>query len=158
MAAKVRGSRMAHGSVSFSSGSSGGGHKASGSVAVPTLARRSSPALSRWAPHRLPAARRLTPHQAAVTLELALPLLEDAAGGHVDGIVGDSDPLAAVQRAIETRGFDEIIISTLPVRVSRWLRRDLPHRVESLGLPVTVVTAEQLERAASDDSPRLLRG
>lgn len=96
--------------------------------------------------------------QAAVTLELALPLLEEAAGGHVDGIVGDSDPLAAVQRAIETGGFDEIIISTLPVRVSRWLRRDLPHRVESLGLPVTVVTAEQLERAASDESSRLFRG
>ena len=96
--------------------------------------------------------------QAALTLELALPLLEDAAGGHVDGIVGDSDPLVAVQHAIETGGFDEIIISTLPVRVSRWLRRDLPHRVESLGLPVTVVTAQQLERAASDDSPRPLRG
>ncbi len=96
--------------------------------------------------------------QAAATLELALPLLEEAAGRHVDGIVDDSDPLAAVQRAIETGGFDEIIISTLPVRVSRWLRRDLPHRVESLGLPVTVVTAEQLERAVSDESAPLLRG
>jgi hypothetical protein len=88
--------------------------------------------------------------QAAATLELALPVLEDAAGGHVEGIVGDSDPWVAVQRMIAAGGFDEIIISTLPARVSHWLRRDLPHRAESLGLPVTVVTAEQLERTVSD--------
>ena len=87
---------------------------------------------------------------AAATLELAIPLLHDAAGGHVEGIVGDSDPFVAAQQAVEQGGFDEIIISTLPARVSRWLRRDLPHRVEALGLPVTVVTAQQSERAVSD--------
>ena len=89
---------------------------------------------------------------AAATLELAIPLLREAAGGHVEGIVGDSDPFVAVQHAVERGEFDEIIISTLPARVSRWLRRDLPHRVEALGLPVTVVTAEQSERAVSDAS------
>jgi hypothetical protein len=88
--------------------------------------------------------------EASATLELALPLLDEAAGGHVEGIVGDSDPFAAVQQAVEEVGFDEIIISTLPARVSRWLHRDLPHRVEALGLPVTVVTAQQLEREVSD--------
>ena len=88
--------------------------------------------------------------EAATTLELALPLLDDAAGGHVEGTIGDSDPFAAVEHEIERGGFDEIIISTLPARVSHWLRRDLPHRVEALGLPVTVVTAKQAERALSD--------
>ena len=88
--------------------------------------------------------------QGAATLELAIPLLDEAAGGHVEGRVGDSDPFAAVQQAVEGGGFDEIIISTLPARVSHWLRRDLPHRVEALGLPVTVVTAEQSQRAVSD--------
>lgn len=87
---------------------------------------------------------------AATTLELAIPLLDEAAGGHVEGIIGDSDPFVAVKQAVEQGEFDEIIISTLPARVSRWLRRDLPHRVEALGLPVTVVTAPEAEREISD--------
>ena len=87
--------------------------------------------------------------EAAATLELAIPLLEEAAFGHVDGMIGDSDPFVAVKEAVERGSFDEIIISTLPARVSHWLRRDLPHRVEGLGLPVTVVTAQQSERAVS---------
>jgi hypothetical protein len=66
------------------------------------------------------------------------------------GIVGDSDPFAAVQQALERGRFDEIIISTLPARVSHWLRRDLAHRAEALGLPVKVVTAKQSERAVSN--------
>ena len=88
--------------------------------------------------------------EAAATLELAIPLLEEAAGGHVGGIIGDADPFVAVREAVTSIGIDEIIISTLPVRVSHWLRRDLPHRVEQFGLPVTVVTAQQSERAVSD--------
>ena len=75
------------------------------------------------------------------TLDLALPLLRRAAGGPVEGIVASADdPFDAIQRVLTERQFDEIIISTLSKRMSRWLRRDLPHRVEQLGLPVTVVT------------------
>jgi hypothetical protein len=79
--------------------------------------------------------------QAAATVELAVPLLEEAVGAHVDAMIGASDPFVAVQEALEGGRFDEVIVSTLPERVSHWLRRDLPHRIEALGVPVTVVTA-----------------
>jgi hypothetical protein len=84
--------------------------------------------------------------EGAITLELAIPLLEEAAGGHVDGLIGDTDPFVAVCDALEHDSFDEVIVSTLPERVSHWLRRDLPSRVEQLGLPVTVVTAKGSRR------------
>jgi hypothetical protein len=79
--------------------------------------------------------------EAELVLELALPLLEEAAGSPVEGIIGDPQPLDAVQDAVNLRGFDEIIVSTLPTRVSRWLRMDLPSKLSGLGLPVTTVTA-----------------
>jgi hypothetical protein len=82
-------------------------------------------------------------------LELAVPLLEEAAGRPVEGMVGDAEPLAAIQDAIHLHGFDEIIISTLPTRVSRWLRLDLPSKAAGLGLPVTTVTARSREGAAA---------
>ena len=75
------------------------------------------------------------------TVELAIPLLEEATGTTVEGIVGDPDPFTAVQEALKETPYDEVIISTLPARVSHWLKRDLPQRVERLGVPVTVVTA-----------------
>jgi hypothetical protein len=85
--------------------------------------------------------------EAEATIELALPLLEDAAGGPVDAMIGVPEPLAAIQDAVNLHGFDELIISTLPTRVSKWLKLDLPHKAAGLGLPVTTVTARSREGA-----------
>jgi hypothetical protein len=73
----------------------------------------------------------------------------DGALGHfrADGIeatgeVGDGDPVLAVNDVIARERVDEIIVSTLPPGISKWLKRDLPHRLERrFGLPVTHVAA-----------------
>ena len=85
--------------------------------------------------------------EVAKVIELALPLLEQASGAQVEAVVGDTDPFIAVQAALASSQFDEVIVSTLPHRVSHWLTLDLPARVERLGVPVTVVTAAQSDRA-----------
>jgi hypothetical protein len=85
--------------------------------------------------------------EAETTIELAVPVLEQAAGGPVDAMIGVPEPLAAIQDAVNLHGFDEIIISTLPSRVSKWLHLDLPRKAAGLGLPVTTVTARSREGA-----------
>jgi len=63
-------------------------------------------------------------------------------GVTVTGAVGETDAVRAVKSVLDSRPIDEIIISTLPTSLSRWLHQDLPHRVErKFKLPVTVVTA-----------------
>jgi hypothetical protein len=58
--------------------------------------------------------------------------------------LGSPDPLAAVLDAVNFARFDEVIVCTLPRRVSRWLRLCLPYRVARVtGLPVTHVVAQR---------------
>jgi hypothetical protein len=82
--------------------------------------------------------------EASAVIDHALPLLSEAAGAPVEGIVGAPDPGAAVHDAINRYGFDEVIISTLPTRLSRWLKLDLPSKVSGTGLPVTTVTPSEV--------------
>lgn len=64
-------------------------------------------------------------------------------GGDADGELGDTDPYHAVQLLLERESFDEVIVSTLPSGISRWIRMDLPSRLERLcECDVTTVEAE----------------
>ncbi|MGI8573153.1 MAG: hypothetical protein ACR2L9_11100 [Solirubrobacteraceae bacterium] len=75
------------------------------------------------------------------SLEVALKMLSKAAGSPVKGLAGASDDaFESISQTVSEGTYDEILISTLPKRTSEWLRRDLPDRVEKLGVPVIVIT------------------
>jgi len=63
-------------------------------------------------------------------------------GGEATGEVGSPDPVAAVQDALRSMAFDEVILSTLPPGISRWLGQDVPTRLRNaVTIPVEVVIA-----------------
>ena len=65
-----------------------------------------------------------------------------ARGGTADGTVADRNPLTAVSNVLTTHHFDEIIVSTFPAHLSKWLRLDLPSRIaHSVDVPVVHVAA-----------------
>ncbi|HZA60366.1 MAG TPA: hypothetical protein VE754_01625 [Actinomycetota bacterium] len=75
-------------------------------------------------------------------LHQALTAFKDL-GAEATGEVGDPNPFDAVCDALLDDAFDEVILSTLPVGASRWLKQDLPHRVERrYDIPVTHIVAD----------------
>jgi hypothetical protein len=70
--------------------------------------------------------------------EAARARLDEACAGlrergiESDGILGDADPMVAVQEVWDPGRFDEIVVSTLATGASRWMQIDLPHRIAKL--------------------------
>ncbi len=65
-------------------------------------------------------------------------------GATADGAVGDPDPMKAIEKTLAHRQFDEILLSTLPPGISRWLTWDLPHRVRRrTDVPLTLLTTSK---------------
>jgi hypothetical protein len=52
-----------------------------------------------------------------------------AAGIDAEAMLGDVDPCCAVIEVWDPRRWDEVVVSTLPLGTSRWLRIDLPRRI-----------------------------
>ena len=70
-----------------------------------------------------------------------------------DARVGDPDPLAAIQDECNFNDYDELIVSTLPLHISKWLKVDLPRKAQAAtGLPVKHVVG------SSPDGPRGAHG
>jgi hypothetical protein len=66
-----------------------------------------------------------------------------AQGCTADGEIGDRDPIQAVRDVLRNRVVDEIILSTLPPGVSRWLQMDVPSRLaRAVDVPVSLVSEE----------------
>jgi hypothetical protein len=114
---------------------------ASQSVGTPALLdlvrRRAEEAPTRFI-LLIPDAR--SPTMAKWTLRHALRMFRRAAGGEVEGIVAEEDPVTAARNVMAREHVDEIVISLLAAKLSRWARNDVPAQMEQLGVPVTVVS------------------
>ena len=78
-------------------------------------------------PAEYPGADETATEQARQRLTLQLAQLNEM-GAPADGELGDADPLTAISEVLADRSFDEILLSTLPAGISRWLSMDLPAR------------------------------
>jgi hypothetical protein len=99
--------------------------------------------------HKLVDPQDASEEEAQRVLDVALPKLSEAAATEVTGSIGDPEPLMAIQDAVNLGSYDEMIISTLPLGISRWLKLDLISKARGLGLPVTHVEAANKVEAAA---------
>lgn len=67
----------------------------------------------------------------------------EASGIDVLTLLGDPDPMTAFEQEWKRGTYDEVVVSTLGGRVSKWLGIDLPRRIErtAAGVPITHVVA-----------------
>lgn len=83
-------------------------------------------------------ARRRSEHRLRAMIDKVVAL-----GGQAEGEIGAPDPFKAAQQVLEGERFEEVIISTLPVGISRWVKMDLPSRIQRVvDCPVTTVEAK----------------
>jgi hypothetical protein len=69
-------------------------------------------------------------------------LLGRAAGRPVECIDAGEDAVATIHRMTEAEEVDALLVSTVAEHHARWFHHDLPHRVEQLGVPVTLIPPE----------------
>ena len=88
----------------------------------------------------IPGAYKIAKALAEGRLKQELNRLHEA-GADADGEVVDPHPIDAIRKLSSREEIDEIIVSTLPRRLSRWMAMDLPHRLRrATKLPVTHIS------------------
>ena len=88
----------------------------------------------------IPGAYKIAKALAEGRLKQELNRLHEA-GADADGEVVDPHPIDAIRKLAVREEVDEVIVSTLPRRLSRWMTMDLPHRVRrATKLPVTHIS------------------
>jgi hypothetical protein len=104
-----------------------------------TLLVPSTPQGLTWAADMHAGGAQAEDHRSAFIQELREEGLDVA-----EAKVGDPDPLAAVCDECNFNEYDEVIVSTLPLKLSKWLRIDLPRKARAAtGLPVTHVVGSE---------------
>lgn len=84
-------------------------------------------------------------------LDRIVAWLREAGATASGSVVGD--PLPAMEAVVDSQPFDEIIVSTLPARMSQWMRRDLVRRASRrFSIPVTTVMAADTEPPPTADT------
>ena len=82
--------------------------------------------------------RRVAKERLQFGLEWLTSLGAAATGELCDGC----DTPSTIAAVVDACGADEVIVSTLPTTLSRWLHQDLPHRIgREVDVPVAVVTS-----------------
>jgi hypothetical protein len=76
------------------------------------------------------------------TPDVAADLLERAAGAPVERVDPGPDALDTIHREVSGGTVDELIVSTAPEHLRRWVHHDLPHRLRHLGVPVRIIPPE----------------
>jgi hypothetical protein len=70
------------------------------------------------------------------------------AGVHADGVVGDADPLQAIEDALHDFTADELVIATPPEERAHWLSHHVAERASSrFGLAVLLVVVDRSDGA-----------
>ncbi|MDJ0925957.1 MAG: hypothetical protein QNJ77_15505 [Acidimicrobiia bacterium] len=101
-------------------------------VIVPDTARRDYS--DTWDAHQSSARQRLNRALSEIRL----------AGASALGSVEQPDPIEAVSTRLRREEYDEVIVSTLPKTLSRWLKMDLPSKIErAVSMPVTTIIAKE---------------
>lgn len=81
-------------------------------------------------------------------LDAAIDALKSAGYTDIDGQMSSDSAVDTIERVVEERDFDHVVVVTEPTGVAGWIHMDLPHRIERhVDRPVTHVEIDHAAHA-----------